>query len=853
MPSPSPKRSIGPGWLSEPLISVDGGPELNQAHAPIKPSGSDGPIPGRSEDTPEMNAPRPLQQARRRNRVIHSCLECRRRKLKCDRTQPCLGCRSSGLQCAYIAAAAHDAQFRQKLVQMKDAKDALDSSLTTSGDTNLITEEEDPGCGADDYLEPTPLATQDAAYASDAEDDTHDIGIRVGRMRLNERVGGLYRPRIADELSHSLQYLQKRENHHTSISIITSSTLVGSSGDYMMPGRSFIVPSVNLALGPTPWEEPLAKFVPARHIADKLLERYWVAVHPVARILHRPTFAQRYETLWELVESGHEVPPSLSAIVCAILFSATLCINEAGDLVEDNVPREILKYRLLSGTEVSLGRAQLLQSTRAETLQAFVAYLLTMCLDEVSRAHSALVGMAIRLAECMGLHRDPAEYGFSPAECQTRRLIWFQICYLDVRTSEIQGPRPFIQPDGFTTKLPFDLSSVAVWNDTIFSMIRFECQEMHRECLILRTNVDRKKLSLTSAIVKLEQFRTRMDNKYGPLLCSTSPQQPTQRLAALVLKLLESLLYVCLLHRYMNSVEYQIPDRLRQIVLSKGTDALEAAVELESAQDLRPWSWYSRSYHQYHTALLLLCEVFFYPMRKEVGRIWRCLDFIFAEPLSQLHIARISEKPTLEEIIQIRDLKSRYLLTLITERMRAYQSKKGFRLSSQIQRSKLVAPHQVSVGSDLKTILNRAHETPGSTPCIHDESSCLKSGQGAEGRSNDNLGKTSVSADALRDPPHTWVVPSANFSEELLGSQNSLHGSVYGPNSSINGPVGDNTMHVQPSDVHGAPKGATAETLEIDWSFWDTVFPVQINDGILDIEMGTNDIDSFLASEGELN
>lgn len=146
----------------------------------------------------------------------------------------------------------------------------------------------------------------------------------------------------------------------------------------MMPGRSFIVPSVNLALGPTSWEEPLAKFVPARHIADKLLERYWVAVNPVARILHRPTFAQRYETLWELVESGHEVPPSLSAIVCAILFSATLCIDEAGNLVEDDVPREILKYRLLSGTEVSLGRAQLLQSTKAETLQAFVAYLVSM-------------------------------------------------------------------------------------------------------------------------------------------------------------------------------------------------------------------------------------------------------------------------------------------------------------------------------------------------------------------------------------------------------------------------------------------------------------------------------------------
>lgn len=30
-------------------------------------------------------AQKPREKARRRNRIIHSCLECRRRKLKCDR------------------------------------------------------------------------------------------------------------------------------------------------------------------------------------------------------------------------------------------------------------------------------------------------------------------------------------------------------------------------------------------------------------------------------------------------------------------------------------------------------------------------------------------------------------------------------------------------------------------------------------------------------------------------------------------------------------------------------------------------------------------------------------------------
>lgn len=41
------------------------------------PSGADRPA--------AASGPEPREKARRRNRVIHSCLECRRRKMKCDR------------------------------------------------------------------------------------------------------------------------------------------------------------------------------------------------------------------------------------------------------------------------------------------------------------------------------------------------------------------------------------------------------------------------------------------------------------------------------------------------------------------------------------------------------------------------------------------------------------------------------------------------------------------------------------------------------------------------------------------------------------------------------------------------
>ena len=354
-----------------------------------------------------------------------------------------------------------------------------------------------------------------------------------------------------------------------------------------------------------------------------------------------------------------------------------------------------------------------------------------MCVDEISRSHSVLTGMAIRLAECMGLHRDPTEYGFSPAECQTRRLVWYQICYLDLKTSETQGPRAFIHEDGYTTKLPLDVKTPGllpsntppVYNDLIFSMIRFECQEMQRRCLMLRNRVDQKKLNLTKAISKIEAFRISMDAKYGPYLNTSSPS-PMQRMSSLVMKLFICLQYLVLLHRYMNSVTYRIPDRLRQIVLIKGTEALEAAVELESAEAIKPWAWYSSSYQQYHTAFLLLFEVFQYPMRKEATRIWKCLDFIFADALTVIPPMITTETIiTLQETIAHRDVKVRYLLTVICERMNAYQKVRGLKSPVDFNDSMiLVTPQKEGDSCDPKFPLNYAHGEPEVAQQINDSS-----------------------------------------------------------------------------------------------------------------------------------
>ena len=186
----------------------------------------------------------------------------------------------------------------------------------------------------------------------------------------------------------------------------------------------------------------------------------------------------------------------------------------------------------------------------------------------MSRAHSALCGTAIRIAECMGLHRDGTEYGMSPVETHVRRLIWYQISFLDIRTCEAQGPRPGLRKDEFDTRLPFNVDDIDLeqdpaptnsadhWTDMTLTLIRFQCNEMHRVVWIDRPRIQQKKISLTAVLGKIENFRKVMNEKYLPMI---DDNVPVQHLGHLVMDTIILRLHIMVLHRYHNSVAQAIP------------------------------------------------------------------------------------------------------------------------------------------------------------------------------------------------------------------------------------------------------------------------------------------------------
>ena len=165
------------------------------------------------------------------------------------------------------------------------------------------------------------------------------------------------------------------------------------------------------------------------------------------------------------------------------------------------------------------------------------------CRGEISRSHITYVGALIRLAMTAGLNRDASSAGIGPVELQVRRLLWHQICFLDLLTAEAQGPHMIIHDDQFDTNLPLNVddtalnwpgnesSSVMGWTDATFSLMRYECCMVIRLIHAQQRAIERGQTDLMTARALIEEQEIRIERKY---LRYFDENIPIQRCAKLV-------------------------------------------------------------------------------------------------------------------------------------------------------------------------------------------------------------------------------------------------------------------------------------------------------------------------------
>ncbi|TGZ80129.1 hypothetical protein EX30DRAFT_308084 [Ascodesmis nigricans] len=640
--------------------------------------------------TPSPPASSGNKQVRRRNRIINSCLECRKRKLRCTRGNPCEACARYQRNCVFLDGAL-DAVGLHKLTEIKNQVGNLEDLLASE----VAVRARRPGSqGASTPTRPSALggigdgakgikeeefplsmtAIPEVAYENDVDDELSDLGLQIGMLRINERIGGLYRSHLTLEFDRSL-----REESG------------GMSRFSPRPPASpypieRTIPSANLFSWSTTLSNPLSQ-LPTQQEASLLYAQYWACVDPMAHILHKPTFELEYRKFWEDISQGTPIPPSTTALIYSVFFAAAVSLPQAVAHLQFNLPKQALldKFRVMA--EHALMKANFLRTARMETLQAFTIYLIPQCRNEISRSHSALVAALIRLAESMSLHRDDEQTGFqfTPLERQGRRSLWHMVCFLDLKTTEIHGPKPAIRQDEFDTKLPLNVDDASFeslehepapvkgWTNMTFSLIRYECYEAHR--FVFRERI-RPTMSPAHIREVLERKSRHIEEEYLQYLDESNP---VQKCAKTVARLLLARLDPMVLQRYIKPDLSEAEPRLKNTLIQSGLEIMENAMLLETSEELAPWAWYAGAYQQYHCILFVITEVQRFPNSPYADRIWRIMDYVFgaAPNISReerAHDIVVFLKDKLDQFINLRSPKSRQLSLDISTQTRIQPS-----------------------------------------------------------------------------------------------------------------------------------------------------------------------------------
>ena len=188
---------------------------------------------------------------------------------------------------------------------------------------------------------------------------------------------------------------------------------------------------------------------PSKNFCDAALKWYFRGCHPPVPLVHIPSFRRDYEHFWScLHDQGPNITSfiSFATLVLSFLYAGVVGSGEQQHLVLPglNVNDTMAKLHRLTSRALKLARFP-----HAPTLDTFRAYLLQQASrmrEEEPLTSIAFVGLSLRVANILGLHKDPRHFPqLSRIEGEVRRRIWWQLVHIDVCLAVAAGLPPLIE------------------------------------------------------------------------------------------------------------------------------------------------------------------------------------------------------------------------------------------------------------------------------------------------------------------------------------------------------------------------------------------------------------------------
>lgn len=299
------------------------------------------------------------------------------------------------------------------------------------------------------------------------------------------------------------------------------------------------------------------------------------------------------------------------------------------------------------GFERAVARADFLNAPNLTLIQAFIAFLCLARRHDSPRYIWMMVGIVIRMAQSIGLHRDGSHFpSLSPFEVEVRRRAWWALYMLDMRSSEDQGTDLTIgQDDGFDTKIPLNINDSDIEpgmkepprervgvTDTTYAFVSIEyCRTTSRLLFLEMKNgapdFDRLRHLLDDMYEKLDRECFQHVAQIGEVR-----REVGITVTRLVMAKLKLLVFVPLL--LSSSPTDDFSDDIRTALFVAAIEVAEYNHSMNENTSFVPYRWIFQTYTHWQSVVYLLLEISRRAWSPLVERAWMALHSKWLIPVN---------------------------------------------------------------------------------------------------------------------------------------------------------------------------------------------------------------------------
>lgn len=275
-----------------------------------------------------------------------------------------------------------------------------------------------------------------------------------------------------------------------------------------------------------------------------------------------------------------------------------------------------------------------------------ISYQASMRLHNRGKGIWILNGLAIRIAQSLGLHRDGKKLGLSPFQSEIRRRLWWHLLCRDSRAGEDYGLEntnsPLLLSD---VELPANVNDTDLepgmkdapaarlgWTPMTFSLINIALgKTMQKLASLAASSTPSSPPSEDVRLHILEETRSYTEQ----WLVHCNPVIPQQRLTLHCTRFLlhkisfvTRLQWILLQQRAGINQDFATEENLNE--------ALELLGRESYSEDglLKQFSWTKRAYPQYHVTTYVLLHLCVKPEGDQVEKAWDAIEGFFADEKS---------------------------------------------------------------------------------------------------------------------------------------------------------------------------------------------------------------------------